>query len=83
MLLLIGMRISDKNVLHLIKMWLKAPVVEEGKPGGWRKNKIGTPQGSVISPLLANIYLHMLDKAVNRENGVFYKYGITNHTLCG
>ncbi len=77
LLLLIGMRISDKNVLHLIKMWLKAPVIEEGKPGGGRKNKIGTPQGSVISPLLANIYLHMLDKAVNRENGVFYKYGIT------
>ena len=77
LLRLIGMRISDKNVLHLIKMWLKAPVIEEGKRGGGKKNKIGTPQGGVISPLLANIYLHMLDKAVNRENGFFYKYGIT------
>jgi group II intron reverse transcriptase/maturase len=77
LLRLIGMRISDKNVLHLIKMWLKAPVIEEGKPAGGKKKKIGTPQGGVISPLLANIYLHMLDKAVNRGNGFFYKYGIT------
>ena len=77
LLRLTGMRISDKNVLHLIKMWLKAPVIEEGKPTGGKKKKIGTPQGGVISPLLANIYLHMLDKADNRENGVFYKYGIT------
>ena len=77
LLRLTGTRISDKNVLHLIKMWLKAPVIEEGKPTGGKKKKIGTPQGGVISPLLANIYLHMLDKADNRENGVFYKYGIT------
>ena len=76
LLQLIGKRISDKNVLHLIKMWLKAPVMENGRLTGRRKNKLGTPQGGVISPLLANIYLHELDKAVNREEGVFYQCGI-------
>lgn len=73
---LIGMRVSDKNVLHLIKLWLKAPVMENGQPKGGKKNNIGTPQGGVISPLLANIYLHLLDKAVNKEGGLFCKYGI-------
>lgn len=52
-------RIADKNILKLIKKWLKAGVMEEGKVRG---NEIGTPQGGVISPLLANIYLHQLDK---------------------
>ena len=76
LLQLVGKRISDKNVLHLIKMWLKAPVMDNGRLTGGKKNKLGTPQGGVISPLLANIYLHELDKAVNREAGVFYKSGI-------
>mgnify|MGYP000681081908 FL=1 len=76
LLQLIGKRISDKNVLHLIKMWLKAPAMEHGRLTGGRKNKLGTPQGGVISPLLANIYLHLLDKAVNREGGVFCQCGI-------
>ena len=73
---LLSLRISDKNVLHLIKMWLKAPVMEKGKPRGGRKNKVGTPQGGVISPLLANIYLHLLDKAVNRDGGIFKQNGV-------
>ncbi len=73
---LIALRISDKNILHLIKMWLKAPVMEDGRPKGGKKNKVGTPQGGVISPLLANIYLHLLDKAVNRVGGVFKKNGV-------
>ena len=76
LLQLVGKRISDKNVLHLIKMWLKAPVLENGKLTGGMKNKLVTPQGGVISPQLANIYLHLLDKAVNREDGVFCQYGI-------
>ena len=48
-------RIADKRILRLIKKWLKAGVIEDGKriPG-----EVGTPQGAVISPLLANIYLH-------------------------
>lgn len=73
---LISLRISDKNVLHLIKMWLKAPIYEDGKMSGGKKNKRGTPQGGVISPLLANIYLHLLDKAVKRVGGLFWKAGI-------
>jgi group II intron reverse transcriptase/maturase len=45
-------------------MWLKAPIVEEGQDGKrrYKKNEKGTPQGGVISPLLANIYLNVLDK---------------------
>ena len=54
LLQLVGKRISDKNVLHLIKMWLTAPVMDNGKLTGGKKNKLGTPQGGVISPLLAN-----------------------------
>lgn len=72
----ISVRISDSKVIHLIKMWLKTPIEEEGKLKGGKKNKIGTPQGGVISPLLANIYLHLLDKVVNRADGIFKKCGI-------
>ncbi|MEA3445841.1 MAG: group II intron reverse transcriptase/maturase [Bacteroidota bacterium] len=64
LMILIGKRISDKNVLHLIKMWLKSPVMEDKKIIGGKKNKKGTPQGGVISPLLANIYLNLVDKIV-------------------
>lgn len=60
----VAKRIVDKNILKLIKMWLKAPGVEEGEDGKkrYRGNDRGTPQGGVISPLLANIYLNVLDK---------------------
>jgi len=54
-------RITDGSVLKLIRMWLESPVQEED--GTRRKSGKGTPQGGVISPLLANIYLHELDKA--------------------
>jgi group II intron reverse transcriptase/maturase len=74
---LVGKRISDRNVLHLIKMWLKSPVMDDGKISGGKGNSKGTPQGGVISPLLANIYLNTLDKAVNRETGPFRKNGAT------
>jgi RNA-directed DNA polymerase len=61
---LVAKRVVDKNILRLIKLWLKAPVVEEGEDGKKRYegNGRGTPQGGVISPLLANIYLNVLDK---------------------
>lgn len=61
---LVARRIVDKNILELIKMWLKAPIVEEEGDGKkrYRGNDKGTPQGGVISPLLANIYLNVLDK---------------------
>jgi len=56
-------RIADPRMLALIRKWLRAGVSEEGQ---WSKTKIGTPQGAVISPLLANIYLHyVLDLWVN------------------
>jgi len=48
-------RVADHRILRLIQKWLKAGVMEEGK---WSEAKTGSPQGSVISPLLANIYLH-------------------------
>jgi len=65
---LVETRITDKRVLKLIKMWLKAPSFEDNK---LHKSKKGTPQGGVISPLLANIYLNLIDKAVNRKTGFF------------
>ena len=52
----LAMRRADRSVLHLIRLWLQAPVVEEGQPP--RRGPKGTPQGGVISPLLANVYLH-------------------------
>jgi RNA-directed DNA polymerase len=63
---LIAQRVVDRNILRLIKLWLKAPVVEEGEDGRTRirGNPKGTPQGGVISPLLANIYLNVLDRCM-------------------
>jgi len=60
-------RVADGAMLHLLKLWLKAPVVgdEDGKRrnlGGGKGNRKGTPQGGVISPLLSNLYLHLLDR---------------------
>jgi group II intron reverse transcriptase/maturase len=61
---LVAKRVVDKHILRLIKLWLKAPVVEGGEDGKKRYegNDKGTPQEGVISPLLANIYLNVLDK---------------------
>lgn len=60
-------RIADQQVLKLIRKWLTAPIYEEGKP--MKPNGQGTPQGGVISPLLANIYLHWFDKVFYGSEG--------------
>jgi len=48
-------RVADRRILRLIQKWLKAGVSEDGQ---WSETKVGTPQGAVVSPLLANVYLH-------------------------
>jgi len=65
------MRIVDSSVLKLIRRWLEAPVVDEDESGGRRvtRNKKGTPQGGVISPLLANVYLHWFEKVFSSAEG--------------
>jgi len=69
----VRMRVVDRSVLKLIRMWLAAPVMEKGgkgQPDRWsRSQKKGTPQGGVISPLLSNLYLHWFDKLFHRADG--------------
>jgi retron-type reverse transcriptase len=48
-------RVADPRILRLIQKWLKAGTSEDGQ---WSESKVGTPQGAVVSPLLANVYLH-------------------------
>lgn len=55
---LVEMRLTDRRVLKLLRQWLKAGVMSDGK---YQESETGSPQGGVISPLLANIYLHCLD----------------------
>jgi RNA-directed DNA polymerase len=62
-------RISDRGILSLIWKWLTAPIVEKGAPLQGKRNHQGTPQGGVISPLLANVVLNELDQAWNEEGG--------------
>ena len=52
---LVQHRVADNRILRLIQKWLRAGVMEEGH---WEKTEVGTPQGAVVSPLLANVYLH-------------------------
>lgn len=69
----VATRVVDSSMLALIKMFLVAPVIDERDGGGPRRPKAGTPQGGVVSPLLANIYLHLLDRSYRRrvERGEF------------
>ena len=64
------MRIVDRSLLKLIRLWLQAPVVDKGSGGGKKvvRNRKGTPQG-VISPLLANVYLHWFEKRFYSADG--------------
>jgi RNA-directed DNA polymerase len=69
----VRVRVVDRSVLKLIRMWLEAPAVErsEGRGGGskWSRPKKGTPQGGVASPLLANLYLHWFDALFHGPQG--------------
>jgi len=64
-------RIADRSVLRLIRLWLRCPVVEEDDRGRRHTThpRQGTPQGGVISPLLANVYLHDFDRAFHAKDG--------------
>jgi RNA-directed DNA polymerase len=93
----VARRIVDKHLLHLLPMWLKVPVEEREEKGrkrltGGRDNDRGTPQGGVVSPLLANQYMNRLLKGWPRSGHCFAAMATdqtgraisgANRVLCG
>jgi RNA-directed DNA polymerase len=81
----VARRVVDKHMLHLVKVWLKVPVEERDEKGkkrltGGRDNDRGTPQGGVISPLLANLYMNRMLKGWKRTGrGERYRARIVNY----
>jgi RNA-directed DNA polymerase len=76
----IAQRIADRAVLELIRRFLKQGVMESGK--GWSPTETGTPQGAVLSPLLANIYLNPLDHLMAQQGWEMVRYADDFIILC-
>jgi RNA-directed DNA polymerase len=76
----IAEHVSDGAVLELLRRFLEQGVMESGR--GWQPTETGTPQGAVISPLLANIYLNPLDHAMARQGGQRVRYADDFSILC-
>jgi RNA-directed DNA polymerase len=81
----VARRVVDRHVLHLLKLWLKTPIEERDERGrrrmtGGKRRTRGTPQGGVISPLLANIYMHRFLRAWReRGKGMQYQARVINY----